>query len=180
MIDCKVNIAQGVDLRVNMEAVVGRKIGQIDLSTGEVLEGCVVYLVPKRRSGFGERWFAVAQEALKILKTFTRVEDFRVLMSLLERLDYENLILANQSEIARELGIERAQVNRAIKRLQEAGAIIQGPKFGLNRSYQLNPSFGWKGSAKKHVHALDEYRQERLKVAGITKVLEGGEAKEPT
>lgn len=71
-------------------------------------------------------------------------------------------------------------MNRAIKRLVEVGAIIKGPKIGLNFSYKLSPTFGWKGSAKKHVYALDKHRKERLKAAGITKVLEGGEAKERT
>jgi DNA-binding Lrp family transcriptional regulator len=120
----------------------------------------------------------MAQVALDALMQFTRVEDFRVLMALLKRLDFENLITANQSDIARELSMERAQVNRAIKRLQEAGAIIQGPKVGINCSYQLNPQFGWKGSAKGHLQALDKYRQERMKAAKITGVIEGGKSEE--
>ena len=139
-----------------------RKIGQFDKTTGEVLDdGVLVYVAPKGRNGFAEGWFAMANEAAGILKHVTRVEDFRVLMALLQRLDFENLIVANQSEIARELGMDSAQVNRAIKRLVEMGAIMQGPRIGVSRSYRLNPRFGWRGSARNHVIALDQERRRR-------------------
>ena len=143
--------------------MVQRRLGQIDLSTGEVLEdGFVAYVAPKRKNGFGVGgWFAMANEAAGILKHVTRVEDFRVLMALLQRLDFENLIVANQSEIARELGMDKAQVNRAIKRLVEMGVLLEGPRIGVSRSYRLNPHFGWKGSARNHVIALDQERKRR-------------------
>ena len=66
----------------------------------------------------------MAHDAASVLKQVKRVEDFRVLMALLEQLDYENLITTNQAEIARDLEMDRAQVNRAIKRLIEAGAVF--------------------------------------------------------
>jgi len=144
-----------------------RRLGQFDKATGEVLDdGIVVYVPRKRRNGF-EGWFAMSNEAVGILKHVTRVDDFRVLMALLEQLDYENLITANQSDIARDLGMDKAQVNRAIKRLVELGAILQGPRVGVSRSYRLNPRFGWKGSARNHVIALDQERKRRgLEVIG--------------
>ena len=149
-----------------------RKIGQFDKTTGEVLDdGVLVYVAPKRRNGFAEGWFAMSLNAAGILKHLTRVDDFRVLMALLERLDYENLITTNQSDIARDLGMDSAQVNRAIKRLVQLGAILQGPRVGVSRSYRLNPRFGWRGSANGHVIALDQ----EIKRRGL-KVLNGGEA----
>ena len=36
--------------------------------------------------------------------------------------------------------MDRAQVNRAIKRLIEAGAVFEGPKVGISKTYRLNPS----------------------------------------
>ena len=148
-----------------------RRITQTDTKTGETLMGLVAYFAPKRQNGFHEGWFAMAQEALKVLKTFTHLDDFRVLVALLEQLDYENLILASQADIARDLDMSSAQVNRAIKRLVEVGAILKGPKHGITCSYQLNPEFGWKGSAKNHVEALDEHRKQRMKAAKITGVV---------
>lgn len=148
-----------------------RRLVQVDAGTGEVLEdGYVAVLFPKRRNGFGGRWFAMAQDALSVLKDLKRVEDFRVLMAMLERLDFENLIQVSQAEVADELEMDRAQVNRAVKRLCEVGALLPGPKIGLSRSFRLNPTFGWKGSAKGHNEALER----RKRAAGLTVVRGGG------
>ncbi|MGR6106315.1 MAG: MarR family transcriptional regulator [Candidatus Nitrosoglobus sp.] len=144
-------------------------LSQIDINTGEIMEdGFVAYIAPKRRNGFNGRWFAMAQDALDVLAQLKRVEDFRVLMALLKRLDYENLITANQAEISRELEIDRGNVNKAIKRLIQAGAVLEGPKVGTSRTYRLNPNFGWKGSAKGHREALEK----RMRDTGI-KVIQG-------
>ena len=43
----------------------------------------------------------MAHDAAAVLKQVKNLEDFRVLMALLEQLDYENLITTNQAEIAR-------------------------------------------------------------------------------
>ena len=159
----------------------GRKrIGQVDLRTGEVLDGFVAYVAPRRINGFGERWLAMAQSAALIFaKSDLGLGELRVLFMLLAKLDFENLLVLNQSEIARELGMQRQNVQRAIKRLMEMGALLEGPKAGQSRSYQLNPSFGWKGSARNHVQALDEYRNNRQKKPGNMKLLKGGKADEP-
>ena len=42
----------------------------------------------------------MAHDAAAVLKQVKNLEDFRVLMALLEQLDYENLITTNQAEIA--------------------------------------------------------------------------------
>ena len=139
-----------------------RRLKQVDEDTGEILEdGVFVYAPAPRRNGFRNGWVSMNQDALGIIKQFTRVEDFRVLMALLERLDFENLIQVSQADVARDLKMDRAQVNRAIKRLIAADAIIEGPKIGISKSYRLNPNFGWKGSAKNHNKALDEERKRR-------------------
>jgi len=159
-----------------------RRISQIDSETGEVLEGgYVAYLVPKRQNGFHGRWLAMTQDiAMDMLMQCTRLDDSRVLAALIKELDYENLIIARQADIARKLGMQPSNVSSAIKRLVESGAILRGPKHGINCSYKLNPEFGWKGSAKNHVKALDEHRNKRMKAAKITGVVEGGEpAKSP-
>ena len=46
--------------------------------------------------------------------------------------------------------MHRQHVQRSIKRLIQLGIILGGVKIGISRSYRLNPSFGWKGSAKGH------------------------------
>jgi hypothetical protein len=41
-------------------------------------------------------------------------------------------------------------------------------------SLKLNPEYGWKGSAKNHVVALDQLRKDRMKAAKISGVVQGG------
>lgn len=158
-----------------------RRFGRIDLDTGEILDEIVAYVTKRGpgQNGFGERWFAMAQSAAMLFATSNLgLGEFRVMLALFATLDFDNMLLVNQSDIAKLLGMKRQNVQRAIKRLIEMNALLEGPKVGINRSYQLNPNFGWKGSAKRHVDALDEYRKKRMKAARISGVLEGGEKKE--
>lgn len=156
--------------------MVQKRLGQVDMQTGEFLaEGFVAYVAPKRRNGFSkEGWVAMANHAMAVLKQVRSLDDLRVLFALIERLDYENLIVANQAEIARDLEMRAPHVNRSVKNLIVLGAIFEGPRIGVSRSYRLNPEFGWKGSAKNHVIALDQVRQDRMKAARIDGVVQGG------
>ena len=63
----------------------------------------------------------------------------------------------NQAEVSEQVGMNRHNVNRSIKKLIELGVILEGVKIGISRSYRLNPNFGWKGSAKGHREALHEH-----------------------
>ena len=81
----------------------------------------------------------------------------KVMWAMLARLDYENLIQVNQAEVAEQVGMNRHNVNRSIKKLIELGVVLEGVKIGISRSYRLNPNFGWKGSAKGHREALHEH-----------------------
>lgn len=151
-----------------------RRLGQIDMSTGEVLEGLVAWVAPKRKNGFG-RWIAMSQDAaMMFAQSDLGADDFRVLMSLLAKLDFENLLLLNQAELGRELKMQRQNVQRSVKRLIGMGVLLEGPRIGVSRSYRLNPHFGWKGSARNHVIALDQERKRRMAAAGISGVIDGG------
>jgi predicted transcriptional regulator len=151
-----------------------KRIDQIDTETGEILsQGCLVYVPRKKHLSYG-RWFAMNQDVMAAFKQFKRVEDYRVLFALLERLDFENFINASQADIAKDLDIDRSNVNRAIKRLIAAEAILEGPKVGINRTYRLNPNFGWKGSVGNHKKAVSDQMRQRMDKAGIVGVVENG------
>ena len=135
-----------------------RHMQQIDHQTGEVVEGFVAYVVPKRKNGFQKGWMAMAQEAMMMLaKSNLTGNDMKVMWAMLARLDYENLIQVNQAEVSEQVGMNRHNVNRSIKKLIELGVILEGVKIGISRSYRLNPNFGWKGSAKGHREVLHEH-----------------------
>ena len=94
-------------------------------------------------------------------KQFNRQRHEGYVGAMLARLDYENLIQVNQAEVSEQVGMNRHNVNRSIKKLIELGVILEGVKIGISRSYRLNPNFGWKGSAKGH---REEALHEHLKV----------------
>ena len=51
---------------------------------------------------------------------------------MLARLDYENLIQVNQAEVAEQVGMNRHNVNRSIKKLIELGVVLEGVKKSVS------------------------------------------------
>ncbi len=136
------------------------------MDTGEVMEGALLGMFfPKRQNGFREGWLAMAQDALlAIAKMDLGDEARRLLFAILAKLDYENYLLLNQAEIGEEIGMQRANVSRALAKLEGEGILLRGPKAGRSSTFRLNPSFGWKGSASNHQKAL----KERMRASNIT------------
>lgn len=122
-------------------------IGYVD-DRGEFHPGMIpVFVGRKINSPYGVRWMQINQDFLKELATRKDVggEVLRVFLYLNARLEFENLIQVPQIEIAQELRMHKQAVNRAIKRLENLGIIIRGPKVGRSSSWRLNPQAGWKG-----------------------------------
>ncbi len=147
------------------------RLGQVDLATGELLEGATLaVLYPRRKNGFATGWLAMAQEPLmKLAQADLGDEARRVLFALLARLDFENFISVNQAELGRQLKIKPSNLSRAVARLVQEGVLLAGPRLQAKGTYTLNPHYGWKGSAKGHQEALHA----RMKARGIS-VVEGG------
>jgi hypothetical protein len=154
-----------------------QKIGSVDLETGEILPHVLVAVTRRTPIGFREGWVAMAQNALDMLANIRSLDDHRVLMALLARLDFENLIQIEQVAIAEHLGMQKPNVNRSIKRLVSFGVLLEGPRIGRSRTYRLNPNYGWKGSTQNHHKALRA--GEKARAAGLT-VHKGGKASAAT
>ena len=133
-----------------------RKIASIDQNTGEILEGVIVYCGVKQNP-YSTGWVMNSQQALELLAMDKELtgENYRVLLLLLSRLDFENWIQVTQSEITQKLQMKKQNVSRAISLLEQKGIILRGPKVGRSNAFRLNPYFGWKGKVKN----LDEYRK---------------------
>lgn len=144
------------------------QVGQVDMSTGEFLEGATLAVFyPKRKNGFTTGWLAMAQEPLmKLAQADLGSEAMRVLFALLAKLDFENYLVINQAALGRELGLRAPNISRAIARLVDEGVLLAGPRVQVSRTYTLNPRYGWKGSAKGHQEAL----QARMRAAGLSVV----------
>ncbi len=147
------------------------RLGQVDLATGELLEGATLAVFyPRRKNGFATGWLAMAQNPLmELAKADLGDEARRVLFALLAKLDFENFIALNQSELGRELGIKQSNVSRAVARLAREGVLLVGPRLQSKGTYTLNPAYGWKGSARGHQDAL----KARMKARGMS-VVDGG------
>jgi len=137
-----------------------RIIRQLDIKTGELMEGCLVYVPyrPKFRAG----WFMLFQDTLiEIAKDREMTgETCRVLFYFFSRLDFENYIHITQSDAAAALGLQKTHVSRAVKTLCDKGIILKGPKVGRSATYRLNSNYGWKGKVKN----FESERRQRFKL----------------
>jgi len=95
---------------------------------------------------------------------------YRVLFAVLSVVDFENWIQFNQSEMADTIGMRRQNFGRAMRKLEAIELLQRGPKVGRSVTYRLNPSFGWKGSAKNHVKAIDDNLKQRMKSRNMSVV----------
>ena len=140
-----------------------KRLAQIDLHTGEIQEGFVAYISPKRKNGFQKGWIAMSQEnaLLSLAKADLGDQARRVLFMMLAKVEFENFIVVSQSSMAEELGMTLPNFSRALSRLVKEGVILRGPKVGQQASLKLNPNYGWKGTAKNHIVAVDEFRGKR-------------------
>jgi len=140
-----------------------KRLAYLDMDTREIIAGGMPVLAqPKRRNGFGGNgWFAMASKGAAALANSGLLgQDYRVLMKLLEKMDYHNRLLICQAELARELNMRPQHFNTSIKRLLEAGILEEGQRVGNTRLFIVSPQFVWKGSAKEHVEVLKQYRQQ--------------------
>ena len=76
-------------------------------------------------------------------------EQLNVMLKFMAKLDYNNYVRISQSDLAKELHMQRPHVSRAVKKLVELGIIYQGPRAGMYKTYMLNPTVGIKEIQKK-------------------------------
>jgi len=137
-----------------------KKVASLDLKTGEILDGVLVYHSAKHNP-YSKGWIMNSQEAIRLFATDKDLkgETHRVLWYLISKLNFENWIYITQKEIAEELEMKKQNVSRAILLLESKGIILRSKKLGRSYAFRLNPNFGWKGKVKN----LDEYREEKNK-----------------
>lgn len=128
-----------------------RKLDQIDAETGEVLsEGALVWVPNRTPHPYGDRWLAMRMDTIRRLTMHPGIgmQEMRVFGALIDRLDYQNFIHVPQTELAEVTGIERSNINRALKKLIDFGIVVEGPRVGRSRTYRFDPDAGWRGSKK--------------------------------
>jgi len=77
--------------------------------------------------------------------------DGRVLMYLLGTLAMKNgWAVFNQADIARQTGVPRPKVNRAIQAFVAKGILLKGDRIGRGFAFSLNAQYAWRGSIDDH------------------------------
>ena len=116
--------------------------GYADMRTGIVYD---LVAVPRERHS-GGRFAMVMQDALaRVAREDWPDIDYRVLVMLFSRLDWENYLHLDLTELAKEMNRGRVTVSRSISRLVAAGVLHRGPRVGRSWTYRLDPNLGWKG-----------------------------------
>ena len=81
-----------------------------------------------------------------------------VFLWIVANLDFDNLIIINQSEFAKELNISRFGISKAIKSLIEHGLIKKtSDRVGTLAVYMVNPSYIFKGKSKSYSEIVELY-----------------------
>ena len=104
------------------------------------------------RAFYGDK-IMIFQEMLKKAVKELKNDELKVFNYFLSVMDFENWINIPQKEIAKDLGIHRVNVSKAIKGLREKGYIQVIKKSGENY-YRINPNVAWKGNEKSHLKVL--------------------------
>lgn len=114
------------------------------------------FITHKRKNNLGVNWVAFYQVALEWLATQDLPkEQYRVLMYLMSKLDFENYIRITQTSVAEALKIRQSNISRALKGLLEKDILITGPKVGTAKTYRLNPRMAYKG--RNQAQTIIEY-----------------------
>lgn len=122
------------------------------------------YLTKPKRNNLGGNWVAVFLDALAWLaEQALPNEQYRVLMYLMSKLDFDNYIRVTQSSLGEALNIKQGNVSRAMKGLLERKIIIEGPRAGTAKTYRLNPHMAHRGAKnfRSNVYEWDSLMKQK-------------------
>jgi len=124
---------------------------EYDPVTGEIIGQFAIVPFKEKFRDLRGGWFMAIQAGFEhIAQQDITGEQFRVLMHVMSKLDFENYISLMQKDIAEALGLKTPNVSRAFKKLISLGILLEGPKVGRMNTYRLDPAFGWKGKEKNY------------------------------
>ena len=145
-----------------------RRFVQCDAITGEVVEGNLAYVPPKRKNGY-TMWIALNQESVDaICSDELSGSDRRVLLALVGAADMENKIMVSQTQMAEKLGMAACNFTRCVSRLVDLGFVVKEQKVGRFQILALHIQHFWKGDARKHKQMMAEMNKPKRAKASLT------------
>lgn len=145
-----------------------------------------VYIYPPKNRDYNIKWGIFWQSdaegtGMSMLEMAANkalnLTDMRVRDYVMCKCGIGNFVHLSQTEAAEYLGIPQPHVSTSIKKLITMGIILEGPRAGKFRSYQVNPSLMYAGSIKKGVTERSEAIKE-AKTKAKAKILEFTTGKE--
>jgi len=135
-----------------------RRLGQVDLDTGEVMAGVVVHLPTRRHMPYGDSWLTTYQPPWVGLATDPDITliTWRIIGWAISNLGWSNWIDCSPTKIGKVLGIARPNVPRQLTLLATKNVLISGGRCHKGcRRYRLNPAYAWRGRAGDLAAALE-------------------------
>lgn len=108
------------------------------------------YLKPNFKMSPNSRYLRVFQCSFLDIACdpdFTK-NTFKVFLGILAHVEYEGIFEMSLTALAKELGISRPEVSKAVKLFVEKGYLKKESKSGLASRYFLDPSFAFKNRVK--------------------------------
>ena len=135
-----------------------------------------VYLTKPKAKKYDARWLLLWQDEAEktgvsmleqAIDGALNLTDYRVRDYLLCKVGIGNFVHFNQSEASRALQIDQANVSRSIKKLVDMGIVLEGPKAGKFRTYQVNPALAFSGGLGNGITARKDIIKQRAGGATI-------------
>ena len=126
-----------------------RYIMVTDEETGQI-KGCY----PLKSKNLGTGWIALYQnQSIWLAQQNLTGEQFKVMLVLFGKLDFDNYLRIGRRDIANIIGIKPVSVSRAMKKLKDLEIIIEGPPAGKFKTYRINPYIAHKGADRDNTIA---------------------------
>ena len=137
----------------------------IDADTGEAYDFVAVPRSQSRHWNRGGFFMGMLEATGAIADDPSLTDgDRTVFLKLLSRLDFENYLHVNVSELAEEMGRTRVGVSKSMKHLEDRGILHRGPRVGRSYSYRLDPFVAWRGKADARARVEREIRDRQWTV----------------
>lgn len=135
-----------------------------------------VYLTKPKTKKYDARWLLLWQDEAtetgvsmieQAIDNRLTLTDYRVRDYMLCKVDMVNFVHFNQSEAGRVLGIDQAHISRSVKKLVDMGIVLEGPKAGKFRTYQINPALAFRGGLSNGINARQHIIKQKANGATI-------------
>ena len=137
---------------VKKTKVIGKQ-AYVNQDTQEVVEMNVIDITNNTDANFHKIWLGHILSALDAIGG----AKMKVLNYLLDNMNRENIVLATQRKMARDLKVSIQTVSKTINALKEANILTQ-PQQG---AYRINPNVIFKGYNSSRMNVLYQYHSEK-------------------